>query len=266
MNSNQDKIFEMYSDGTKEDARAMRSRTSALEFYYTKKHLDSYITKGSRMLEVGCATGYYGMYYTDKSREYVGIDLCPQHIEIFKRKISENNLKNVTCSVGDATKLDGIADGSFDVVLCLGPMYHLPPEERDKVFDECVRVCKSNGTLAFAYINTIGVYAGACVVFGERYPNEKANNALLIRGHDDLRPDTLFFMTPEEINADAGKHGLIKLKNLGTEFYITMGIVDNMNDEQFEVMRPLYDRMTSHESCTGMANHALLICKKAQQG
>lgn len=262
MSSNRDKIFAMYADGAKEDARPERSRTSALEFHYTKKHLQGCITKDSRVLEVGCGTGYYGMYYADKCREYVGIDLCPQHIEIFKRKIAESGLKNVSCSVGDATDLDGIANDSFDVVLCLGPMYHLPPEERDKVFDECGRVCKKGGMIAFAYINTVGVYAGACVVFGERYPDAKANEALLAGGHDDLRPDTFYFMTPEEINAAAEGHGLLRVKNLGTDFFVTMGIVDSMTDERFELMKPLYDRMTSHESCTGMSNHALLVCRK----
>ena len=35
-----------------------------------------------------------------------------------------------------------------------------------------------------------------------------------------------------------------------------------LTDEQFELLKPLYDNMTSYESCTGMANHALLVCQK----
>lgn len=261
MSSNRNRILEMYADGAKEDSRPERSRTSALEFHYTKKHLEGFITKDDRVLEVGCGTGYYGMYYAQRCREYVGVDLCPQHIEIFRSKIAESGLTNVSCSAGDATNLAGIADGSFDVVLCLGPMYHLPPEERERVFDECGRVCKPGGVLAFAYINTLGVYAGACVLWSEKYPSPDANEATLTGGHDDLRPDTLYFMTPEEINSAAESRGLAVIKNLGVDFFITMGIVDSMTDERFELMKPLYDRMTSHESCTGMSNHALLLCQ-----
>lgn len=60
----------------------------------------------------------------------------------------------------------------------------------------------------------------------------------------------------------AEKCGLTKIKNLGTDFFITMSVVNNMTDEQFELLKPLYDNMTSFESCTGMANHALLVCRK----
>lgn len=40
-----------------------------------------------------------------------------------------------------------------------------------------------------------------------------------------------------------------------------MNIVNAMSDKEFKFMRPLYDLMTSYESCTGMSNHALLVCK-----
>ncbi|MPN06027.1 hypothetical protein SDC9_153281 [bioreactor metagenome] len=67
---------------------------------------------------------------------------------------------------------------------------------------------------------------------------------------------------PEAMESMAVKYGLLKIKNLGTDFFITMKIVNDMSDERFEVMKPLYDQMTSYESCTGMSNHALLICRK----
>jgi len=261
MSSNQDKIFARYSNKS-EEVRADHSRTSALEFHYTKRHIDPYISKDSRVLEIGCATGYYGLYYADKCREYMGVDIYPPHIELFNKKIAEKRLSNVTCQVGDATNLNVISDGSFDVVLCLGPMYHLPPEERELVLAECSRICKIGGILAFAYINTIGVYAGACVFDDCTYPNEKTNDYVLNKQTDDVNPGLFYFTMPEEIETAAEKHGLRKIKNLGTNFMITKKIVDDMSDERFEVMRPLYDQMTSFESCTGISNHALLICQK----
>lgn len=260
MSSNKNKVVEQYSLG-KEEERADSSRSTNLEFYYTKKHLKGLIQNTDRVLEIGCATGYYGFYYADKCREYVGIDIVPKHIRLFEQKIAARQLKNVTCRIGDATNLKDIGDNSFDVVLCLGPMYHLPPKERELVFAECARVCKPDGLLAFAYINKVGVYAGACIL-DSRYPNELANQCVLKNGTDDLRPDLFFYTTPEEISSRAASYGLYKIKNLGTDFFFLMNLVNEMSDEEFERMRPLYDQMTSYESCTGMANHALLICKK----
>ena len=91
MSTNENIMLEFYSLG-KEDSRATLSRSSSLEFYYTKKHLEGLIELTDRVLEVGCATGHYGMYYSDKCKEYVGVDLVPLHIELFKKRISDSKL------------------------------------------------------------------------------------------------------------------------------------------------------------------------------
>ena len=36
-----------------------------------------------------------------------------------------------------------------------------------------------------------------------------------------------------------------------------------MDDEKFAVYMELADEMAKYEPCTGMSNHALLICKKS---
>ena len=264
MSSNQEKILQKYGDGTKENCRAEKSRSGALEFHYTKRHLEGFITQNDRILEVGCATGYYGMYYADKCREYVGIDIVPNHIEIFQSKIDTAGLENVSCHVGDATNISEIPNGSYDVVLCLGPIYHLPPAEQDKVMAECSRVCKDGGVVAIAYLNSVGEYAGCCVhdEWRAHYPNRRANELVLRQFVDDVHENVFFFTMPEGIEAQAADHGLTKIKNLGTHFMIMMSVVNNMTDDQFALLEPVYDQMTSHETCTGMSNHALLICRK----
>ena len=264
MSANTEKVLSYYEDYTNragEDNRATSSRSAGLEFHYTKKALDEYIGKNSRVLEVGCGTGYYGMYFADKCEEYLGIDLFQPHIDIFERKIQENGIGNLSCRVGDATNLEGVVDNSFDVVCCLGPLYHLPADDREVVLAECRRVCKLGGIIALAYINKIGVYIGACVQFSEVYPSKKANDLVLGLGiNDDDAP--FYFTTPEEMESMAVRFGLSKLRNIGTDSFITMGVVDKMDDEKFELYMALADEMVRHESCTGMSNHALLICKK----
>jgi len=260
------KVIEFYDGFTAkvgEDNRATLSRSNSLEFYYTKKALNEYITSECYVLEVGCGTGYYGLHFADKCKEYVGVELYQPHVDIFNRKINESRLSNVSCIQGDATNLDGVKDNSFDVVCCLGPMYHLSAEDRELVFSECARVCKPNGIIAFAYINKIGVYVGACVHDEGRavYPNKKANESVL-KGTDDLKPGVFFYTMPEEMEAAAARHGLSKIRNMGTDFFVTACIVDKMDDAKFELFMELADEMVKYESCTGMSNHALLICRK----
>ena len=246
-----------------EDARASSSRSSGLEFHYTKKAMSEFITHESRVLELGCGTGYYGMYFADKCKEYVGVELYQPHVDIFNNKIKKNVLTNVSCQQGNAMNLEDIDDNSFDVVCCLGPMYHLSQEDREVVFAECARVCKPGGIAAFAYINKVGAYAGACILWEDHYPNTEANNTILKQGISDDNPGVFHFTMPEEMEETANKYGLEKIRNMGTDFFVTMGVVNKMDDEKFEVYMELADEMVKHESCTGMSNHALLICKNS---
>ena len=267
MASNKDRILAHYEDYTNragEDNRASSSRSAGLEFHYTKQAMQEHINSNTRVLEVGCGTGYYGLHFANLCKEYVGLDLFPHHVEIFQDKIQKQGLKNVSCALGDATKLEQIEDQSFDVVCCFGPMYHLPPEERELVFAECRRVAKAGGVVAFAYTCVVGVYAGACVHDEGRadYPSQQANEAILGKGTSDVRPGVFYFTMPEEMEAAAARHGLSKIRNTGTDFFFTISIIDNMDDARFELFMKLSDEMVKYESCTGMSNHALLICRK----
>ncbi|MCL2773540.1 MAG: class I SAM-dependent methyltransferase [Oscillospiraceae bacterium] len=263
MSSNQDRIREKYSHG-KEGERAFTSRSESLEFHYTKKILSEYIKPDSRVIEIGCGGGYYGMYFADKCTEYVGVDITPENIAAFEEKIKAAGLCNVQAFVGDAIHLYNIADGSFDVVLCLGPMYHLPQEERELVFAECKRIAEDGAIIAFAYIIRIGVYAAGCVVdkWRDRYPNAEANKYILEYSTSDDRPGLFFMTSPEEMEHDAKQYTLEVLKNCGLDFIFASYAIDMMSEEKFNFYWELADRMSESQSCTGLSNHALLICRK----
>ena len=86
MAKNKDKILMQYSSG-KERGRPTSDRNTSLEFHYTKKHLEGFVKPDDKVLEVGCGTGYYGLYFADKCSAYHGIDIVPIHIELFERAI-----------------------------------------------------------------------------------------------------------------------------------------------------------------------------------
>ena len=83
MASNEKRILKHYSNGG-EEFRATQSRADGLEFHFTKKIIDSYISKDSNVVEIGCGTGYYGIFCADKCKKYIGVDLALKNIEIFK--------------------------------------------------------------------------------------------------------------------------------------------------------------------------------------
>ena len=265
MASNEEKIIDFYSNG-KENDRSSGLRSNSIEFHYTKKLLSKYISSGSNVIELGCATGYYGLFFADLCSHYTGVDISPDNISIFNEQLISKGISNIHAVVGDATDLSEFADNSFDVVLCLGPMYHLPHKERLKVFDECSRIARSNAILAFAYMNRIGVYAGACVNDNSRdkYPNMTTNKYVFEYSTDDERPGTFLFTSPEEMEDDAKQKDFEVLKNCGLDFFFASNAIDIMDDEKFNCYLELADRMSESRSCVGLSSHALLICRKKE--
>ena len=63
-------IREKYQYTDKEDGRFLESRAAGLEAHYTKRQLDLLVGKQSSVLELGCATGYYGLYDRMAESEY----------------------------------------------------------------------------------------------------------------------------------------------------------------------------------------------------
>ncbi len=137
--------------------------------------------------------------------------------------------------VGDATHLPNFNENEFDVVLVLGPMYHLPLEERDLVFKDSKKICKTNGIIIFAYINKLGAYLQEGILTSpDIYPNKKANEYVLEKEFDDLRPDLFFYTTPKDIENRAKHFGLTVVKNVGVDFVFNKEQINNMDDEKYK--------------------------------
>lgn len=254
-------IIDRYGDGTREENRSSGDRADYnMEYKYTKRILDRYISKENTVLEIGCGTGYYGIYLADKCKKYTGVDIAPGNINIMNKKIKEKNLSNVNGVVGDATDLRDFKNNSYDAVLTFGPIYHLSPNEHDSVFSESKRICKTNGIIMFAYINKIGVYFTGCLNESEKYPNKHKNKSLLNDGLDDTRDNIYWFTMPEDMEITAQKFSLTVIENLGVDFTLIPEMY-NKSDRESE-WEEITDFLSKSKSCTGFANHAVMVCRK----
>ena len=75
--------------------------------------------EGKRVLDAGCGVGHHTPFYTSRGCQVVGIDGRPENIEEMKHRYPQ-----VEGLVGDLQTMDLEALGSFDVVHCLGLLYH----------------------------------------------------------------------------------------------------------------------------------------------
>ena len=113
----------------------------------------------------------------------------------------------------------------------------------------------------FAYINKVGVYLGGCLNEPDKYPNMQKNKSILIEGVDDTRDGIYWFTTPENMEETAREFDLTVLANLGVDFTFIPDIY-NPNSEQYDCWSEFADFMCVSNSCTGFANHAVMVCKK----
>lgn len=97
-----------------------------------------------KVLDVGCGTGVLlaqlTQMYPASSKNFFGIDLSPQMIEIAHSRLSEQT----TVVEGDAENLP-FGDCFFDTVLCCDSFHHYPNPQQ--AMFEFYRVIKPNGKL-----------------------------------------------------------------------------------------------------------------------
>jgi SAM-dependent methyltransferase len=83
------------------------------------------IESGSRILELGCGTGYYtDVFFSPFAAEIVAIDIDPRAIETARRM---HQAKNIRYEVMDFRKT--LPDGVFDVVVWTPTIFAYTPEE-----------------------------------------------------------------------------------------------------------------------------------------
>ncbi len=98
------------------------------------------LTRGSRVLELGCGTGNYVRALEDAvGCGCWGIDRSG---EMLVR--AQAHASAVEFSLGDATRLE-FADESFDLVFSIDVIHHV--DARDKFYEEAYRVLRSGGRL-----------------------------------------------------------------------------------------------------------------------
>ncbi|MEV6232682.1 class I SAM-dependent methyltransferase [Saccharopolyspora shandongensis] len=141
-------LGEYYVRETSEDARLTRSAHGKLEFLRTQELVRRAVT-GTRMrvLDVGGGTGVHARWLAAEGHSVHVVDPVASHVE------AAAAIAGVTAELGDARNLTCPDDGA-DVVLLLGPLYHLiDRDDRAQALAEARRVLRPGGMLFAAAIS-----------------------------------------------------------------------------------------------------------------
>ncbi|MGW7534860.1 class I SAM-dependent methyltransferase [Amycolatopsis sp. NPDC054798] len=137
-----------YDTETTENTRLARSPHGRLEFRRTQELVRRALpASGQRVLDVGGATGVHARWLTADGHSVHVVDPVASHVA------QAAEIEGVTAEVGDARALPW-PDNSADVVLLMGPLYHLTESgDRAQALAEARRVLRPGGILFAAAIS-----------------------------------------------------------------------------------------------------------------
>lgn len=145
------KVIEYYANYKEED-RLSTNNARKIELITTQHMIDSVIGENLTILDCAAGTGIYAFYLADRGHKVTATDITPRHIEYMREQLADKSF-DIETAVLDACDMSCFADKSFDVVLNMGPFYHLNEEKkRLKCLEESIRVLKQGRVLITAYI------------------------------------------------------------------------------------------------------------------
>mgnify|MGYP001792554423 CR=1 FL=1 len=103
------------------------------------------ISKGMKVLDLGCGDGTTAMPAAKLGADVLGIDIARNLVEAGNRRATEHGLTNIRFKEGDASNLEQLPNNSFDLVVSVfGAMFAPKPFD---VAREMVRVTRPGGRI-----------------------------------------------------------------------------------------------------------------------
>lgn len=241
-----------------------------IEFEITKKYLDKYITKPeSKIFDIGGGPGRYSIYLAEKGHKATLLDLSGKNIQVAKEKSSEAGVMLEDYIKGDALELSEYEKESFDVVLLMGPLYHLTKEvDRKKALEGALKLLKKDGILVAAFISQYAPIQD-CFTYLDFEGYEGEINELLHYLKNGVNKDgsgftTAYFTSVEEARSLMKEYGLKELAFAGVENLLgckEQEILKRSEEEQKKWLE-LGMALAEDEKLYGMSQHFLYVGKK----
>ena len=271
-------IYEFYNNGA-EIGRLERG-LGIVEFHRTKEILSRYIDKGMVIYDIGGGIGMYAAWLAKKGNEVHLIELAESAVEYAKANMMQDC--RFVAETGNALQVNR-SDESADVVLLMGPLYHLRDrEERLQALREAFRLLKKGGLLVAAGISKFSSMTWALSVYGEK-KNENIVEFLddpvffnMIKSEmtigDHIRPKEYpkfiaeaYFTASEEMKSEIAEVGFVVDKTIAVEgcIWFTPHLQEKWTDEASRERLLDIVRMTETEpEMMGMSPHFLVVARK----
>jgi 2-polyprenyl-3-methyl-5-hydroxy-6-metoxy-1,4-benzoquinol methylase len=265
-------IIEHYSKTGAEQNRLKKKNEGRVEEERTKNILKRFLPRAPAVIhDIGGGAGAYSFFLAEQGYQVHLSDLVDLHIEQAKKENLKSKHKLESLKIEDARSLS-YASESSDVVLLLGPLYHLTEkEDRIKSLKEAYRVLKPGGILFAAAISR---YASMIDGLRKEYCFEKYYLEMLdetfktgkniSKGKRD-HFTTAYFHKPDELKEELEESGFKLLHILAIEGVawtlpnLDKYLADNTNKKN---LLELIQKTESEPSLLGYSPHLMVVAVK----
>ena len=258
-------IVKTFYDRIDEDARLDQNRHGQMEYRTTMEYIHRYAKKDVQILEIGAGTGRYSIALAKEGYHVTAVELVEHNLEILRKNSSECN--NLKAYQGDALNLERFKDGTFDITLVLGPMYHLyDKEDVHKALKEAIRVTKENGIIFVAFLSVYAIlydnYLNGRLLEGiEENFTDKCEvrhfEEQLFTGYDIVEFEELFEDKGVKHLSTVAVDSILELAEGRSDFA--------MSEEEFEAFAKYHLQTCEKRELLGSSSHLLYICRKIKK-
>lgn len=231
------------------------------EFLITMNYIDKYLFPNTKILEIGAGTGRYSIALAEKGYDVTAVELVPYNIEIMKTKV--NNNQRITIYEGNACNLNFLQDDSFDIVLLLGPMYHLfSDKDKNSAISEALRVVKKKGVVFSSYCNSDTTVINA---FEKRKFIEYYEKGMIDKSfHTFSNPSDVFELyRKEDIDRLMQSFNIKRLHYVAVDLITYMiNSINDFTDEEFSMYMKYLLSICERPDMAGLSFHMLDIFRK----
>ncbi len=259
-------IVEFYEVYNEADRLVKNNR---LEFLRTVEIIERFIARPPAVVvDVGGGPGVYARWLAGRGYRVHLFDVVQRHVDAVRRSAEDG----LTAEVADARRIP-MDDASADVVLLLGPLYHLVArEDRTRALREARRILRPGGVLLAAGISRFASVIDGAVsdLLADPVFRPIVDRDLVDGQHRNTTQHaayftTAFFHLPEELLAEVIGADFTEAKILAVE-----GIgwaVPNLeqtlaNDQSRDRLLGLLRRMEAEPSLLGASPHLLAVARR----
>ena len=250
-----------YYNNNDEDGRLKR-KSHMPEYLLTMRYIEKYLKPNYKIIEIGAGTGRYSIDLADMGYDVTAVELVPHNIKIMKSKVKAKH--NIKIYEGNACDLSFIADNTYDIVLLLGPMYHLfTDEDKHKAMSEALRVAKTGGIVYSAYCNN-----DTCMYkmfYKKRILSYLDNGLIEDDYHAKSSPNEIFELyRKSDIDNLMKDFNVTRLHFVGVDMlsYLYNNKLDRLSKREFEEYMKFLSTICEREDLVGLSEHMLDIFRK----